>query len=70
MNKSLKGTPNWMAPEVIERTGHSRSADIWSIGCVVLEMLTGRPPYPGMNAKEVFIKIASGGTRENIFNFS
>eukprot|EP01063_Lacrimia_lanifica_P039507 TRINITY_DN8693_c0_g2_i1.p1 TRINITY_DN8693_c0_g2~~TRINITY_DN8693_c0_g2_i1.p1 ORF type:complete len:832 (+),score=301.21 TRINITY_DN8693_c0_g2_i1:44-2539(+) len=42
---SLQGTPHWMAPEVIKQTGHSQPADVWSVGCTVVEMLTGRPPF-------------------------
>lgn len=49
-----------MAPEVIKRIGHSSSADIWSIGCIVIELITGKPPFPGLTAKEVFTKLASG----------
>ena len=48
-HKSMAGTPNWMAPEVIKQTGAGLQADIWSVACTVLEMLTGKPPWPAFN---------------------
>lgn len=39
------GTPYWMAPEIIELAGASPQSDIWSVGCTVIELLTGEPPY-------------------------
>jgi serine/threonine protein kinase len=45
MSKSIIGSPYWMAPEVINKSGHDQAADIWSFGCCVIEMLTTKPPW-------------------------
>ncbi len=43
---AIKGSVPWMAPEVIKQSGHGRSSDIWSVGATVIEMITGKPPWP------------------------
>lgn len=47
---SFKGTLAWMAPEVLEQKGYGRKADIWSLGCVVVEMITGKALCDEMNS--------------------
>ena len=42
----MAGTPPFMAPEVvIGKPGYSYKCDVWSTGCVIIEMGTGRPPW-------------------------
>ena len=61
---SIKGSPFWMAPEVIRNEGHSFPADIWSLGCTVIEMLTGSPPFSEFdNHVAVMFHIASTDAR-------
>ncbi|EFO22683.1 STE/STE11/MEKK2 protein kinase [Loa loa] len=53
------GTPNYMAPEVVlGRTKHGRKADIWSVGCTLVEMLTTKPPWDDLEPMAIIFNIA------------
>ncbi|EEF28029.1 Mitogen-activated protein kinase kinase kinase, putative [Ricinus communis] len=60
--KSCKGTVFWMAPEVVnlKNRGYGLAADIWSLGCTVLELLTGRPPYSHLEGMQALFRIGKG----------
>lgn len=45
MSYTMRGSVPWMAPEVIAHTRYGRSADIWSFGCVLIEMASAKVPW-------------------------
>ncbi|XP_020660439.3 serine/threonine-protein kinase PLK1 [Pogona vitticeps] len=55
--KTLCGTPNYIAPEVLGKKGHSFEVDVWSIGCIMYTLLVGRPPFETSCLKETYIRI-------------
>jgi serine/threonine protein kinase len=54
---SLIGTPEYMAPEILQDVPYDYSVDFWSLGCVMFDMLTGAPPFTGNNNKRIMDKI-------------
>ncbi|KAH9498127.1 Mitogen-activated protein kinase kinase kinase 2 [Bulinus truncatus] len=57
--KTAVGTPHWMAPEVINGEGYGRKADLWSVGCTVVEMLTMKPPFADYEPFAAMFQIAT-----------
>ncbi|ELP94457.1 cell division control protein 15, CDC15, putative [Entamoeba invadens IP1] len=53
------GTPNWMSPEVIQMQGTTVKADIWALGCTILELITGNPPYWDLNPTAALYRICT-----------
>ena len=55
--KTVCGTPNYIAPEVINSTGHSYEVDIWAIGIIIYTLLIGKPPFETRDVKTTYNKI-------------
>ena len=60
-SNSMQGSVFWMAPEVVKnKDGYSAKVDIWSLGCVVLEMFAGRRPWGREEITAAIYKLGSG----------
>jgi p70 ribosomal S6 kinase len=65
------GTIEYMAPEVIIRKGHNRSADWWSLGVVLYDMLNGGPPFTGKDRQEAKKAVCRGKLKlKSYFTFN
>ena len=47
------GTPDYLAPEIIARRGHTQSVDWWSLGILIFELMTGKTPFRGRSMLEI-----------------
>lgn len=56
---SLQGSVYWMAPEVVKQTAYTKKADIWSVGCLIVEMFTGKHPFPDFSQMQAIFKIGT-----------
>lgn len=59
INLQLKGSPLYMAPEIVRKHQYDARADLWSIGVILYECLFGRAPYSSKTIEELLMRIRS-----------
>ena len=64
------GTPLYLAPEVVSRRPYSFSVDWWTLGCLTVEMLTGRPPFVARDLPELMQHIEQGNRSFDVSTLS
>ena len=60
MAKTQTGTPFYLAPEIWKDLPYDYKCDIWSVGCIIYELCTSRPPFRGTSLKELCHNVMTG----------
>ena len=51
------GTPQYIAPEIIRGAGHSFEVDVWCLGVLIVDLVSGQTPFQAENTKQSYEKI-------------
>jgi len=57
---SFVGTAQYVSPEILTNSGSSQASDLWAIGCILYQMVTGMPPFQSQSEYLIFQKVYSG----------